>query len=461
MLELADRHDSGSCVCMHVGVQVPFPAPFKAVRLSCGFLRIINEGGGLMKEVYRRIEALADEGSIHYIEKNQSAVVVASAKIAEKPVVLAAFDPAKKGGALGYFEGASLVRAIHLAGEGGAPLVLLSQSAGADMVGGQLSLSGAGSVFRALKALDTPRLYLSYGPSIGAAAYMAGLCDVVLAVEGASAFCLTGPKIVARAIYEETNLAAMGGAKAVAERGGIHLLSDSEEGMAEDCRSLMAFLRQKQATSASGGEAPATGDMAGIIRAIVDEGSAIYLWPQWAQNATALLGRIGGMRVGIFANNPKVAAGVLDKEAALKAAAFYNLCRRFRLPVISLADTPGFLPGTASEGEGVLRAGSAMIEAYFNHDEKKITVAVGNVLGGAYMAMGCREMGASAYFALNEAKIGVMGADLAAEILHFDKENLASYRAMHLSAAAAQKNGLIDEILTADELRYKLREVLA
>lgn len=108
-----------------------------------------------------------------------------------------------------------------------------------------------------------------------------------------------------------------------------------------------------------------------MIRAVVDEGSAIYLWPRWAQNATALLARIDGMRVGLFANNPRVAAGVLDKEAALKAAALYKLCRRLQLPVISLADTPGFLPGGASEGEGVMGAGAAMMEAYLDHDAKK------------------------------------------------------------------------------------------
>ena len=413
-----------------------------------------------MKEVFRRIEALADDNSIHYIEKNQSAVAVATGKIAHKPVVLAAFDPTKKGGALGYLEGVSLVRAIHLAKEGRAPLVLLGQSAGADMRCGQLSLSGAGSVFRALKALDTPRVYLSYGPCIGAAAYMAGLCDVVFALENASAFCLTGPKIVARAIYEEADLSAIGGAKVVAERGGIHLLSDSEESMVEKCRALMAFLRQKQVVAVPSKALGAKGQMKDIIRTLVDEGSTICLWPQWAQHATALFGRIHGLRVGIFANNPEVAAGVLDKEAALKAAAFYALCRRLHLPVISLADTPGFLPGTASEGEGVMGAGAAMMEAYLDHDAKKITVAVGNVLGGAYMAMGCKEMGAEAYFALEQAKIGVMGAELAADILHLEKENLAGYRAMHLSAEAARKSGLVDEVLSVEAIRQKIREVL-
>lgn len=413
-----------------------------------------------MKEVFRRMEALADEGSIQYIEKNRSAVAIAAAKIAHKPVVLAAFDPTKKGGALGYFESVSLVRAINLAGEGRAPLVLLCQSAGADIMSGQLSLSGAGAVFRALNALDTPRVYLSYGPCIGATAYMAGFCDVVLALENTSAFCLTGPKIVARAIYEETSLSAMGGAKVVAERGGVHLLSETEEAMIGRCRALMAFLRQKQVLALPPRKGRAEGQMEGVIRAIVDEESILCLWPHWAKNATALLARIDGMRIGIFANNPRVAAGVLDKETALKATAFYKLCRRLQLPVISLADTPGFLPGGASEGEGVMGAGAAMMEAYLAHDAKKITVAVGNVLGGAYMAMGCREMGADAYFALEQAKIGVMGAELAADILHLEKENLASYRAMHLSAEAAQKSGLVDAVLSVEALRQKLEEVL-
>lgn len=414
-----------------------------------------------MTNARERIETLVDEGSLYYIEKNQSAVLVATAKIAEKPAVVAAFDPTKKGGALGYFEGRSLVRAVALAKEGGAPLVILCQSAGADMSEGQLSLSAAGSVFRALHDLDTPKLYLSYGPCIGAAAYMAELCDMVFAVNGQSALCLTGPKIVAKAIYEETNLQAMGGAEAGAKRGLVHFPSETEEEMAEQCRRIMAFLRQKQGTPT--GSLP-MGDevsMEALIEGIVDESSAISFWNEWAPSATTLFARIKGVRVGIFANNPSVAAGVLDKEAAEKAAAFYTLAERFHLPVISLADTPGFLPGTQSEAEDVLGGGQRMMDAYLHHRGKKATVAAGNVLGGAYMAMGCKEMGADAYFALERASIGVMGAELAMNILHLKNKNASSYKAMHLSAEAAEKSGLVDAVLRPADLREKLWEVLS
>ena len=414
-----------------------------------------------MTNARERIEALVDEGSLYYIEKNQSAVSVATAKIAEKPAVVAAFDPTKKGGALGFFEGRSLVRAVALAKEGRAPLVILCQSAGADMSEGQLSLSAAGSVFRALHELDTPKLYLSYGPCVGAAAYMAELCDMVFAVRGQSALCLTGPKIVAKAIYEETTLAAMGGAEAGAERGLVHFPSDTEEEMAEQCRRIMAFLRQKQGTPQDSLPVGDSVSMEALIEGIVDEGSAISFWNEWAPSAITLFARMKGMRVGIFANNPSVAAGVLDKEAAEKAAAFYTLAESFRLPVISLADTPGFLPGTQSEAEDVLGGGRRMMDAYLRHRGKKATVAAGKVLGGAYMAMGCREMGADAYFALEKASIGVMGAELAMDILHLKNENTSSYKAMHLSVEAAEKSGLVDAVLRPADLREKLWEVLS
>ncbi len=414
-----------------------------------------------MTNAQERIEALVDEGSLYYIEKNQSAVSVTTVKISEKPAVVAAFDPTKKGGALGYFEGRSLVRAVTLAKEGRAPLVILCQSAGADMSEGQLSLSAAGSVFRALHDLDTPKLYLSYGPCVGAAAYMAELCDMVFAVRGQSALCLTGPKIVAKAIYEETTLQAMGGAEAGAKRGLVHFPSDTEEEMAEQCRRIMVFLRQKQVTPTSSLPTDDEVSVESLIEGIVDEGSAIPFWNEWAPSAITLFARIKGMRVGIFANNPSVAAGVLDKEAAEKAAAFYALAESFHLPVISLADTPGFLPGTQSEAEDVLGGGRRMIDAYLRYRGKKATVAVGKVLGGAYMAMGCKEMGADAYFALERASIGVMGAELAMSILHLKNENASSYKAMHLSAEAAQKSGLVDAVLRPADLREKLWEVLS
>ena len=414
-----------------------------------------------MTNAQKRIEALVDEGSMYYIEKNQSAVYVVTAKIAEKPAVVAAFDPTKKGGALGYFEGRSLVRAVTLAKEGRAPLVILCQSAGADMSEGQLSLSAAGSVFRALHDLDTPKLYLSYGPCVGAAAYMAELCDMVFAVRGQSALCLTGPKIVAKAIYEETNLQAMGGVEAGAKRGTVHFLAGFEKEMEEQCRLIMAFLRQKQKTPQDSLPMNDEVSVESLIEGIVDEDSAISFWNEWAPPATTLFARIKGMRVGIFANNPSVAAGVLDKDAAEKAAAFYVLAERFHLPVISLADTPGFLPGTQSEEEDVLGAGKRMIDAYLRHRGKKVTVAVGKVLGGAYMAMGCKEMGADAYFALKRASIGVMGAELAMGILHLKNENASSYKVMHLSAKAAKKSGLVDAVLSPADLREKLWEVLS
>ncbi|MDY3118530.1 MAG: carboxyl transferase domain-containing protein [Peptoniphilus sp.] len=414
-----------------------------------------------MKEVHKRMASLADDGTLRVLEENQSAVAVAAAKIANKPVALAALDPAKKGGALGYLEGQSLLRGISLAKEAGAPFVLMCQSAGADMTGSQLSLSGAGAVFRALHALETPRIYLSYGPCIGAAAYMATLSDVVLAVRGMSAFCLTGPKIVARAIYEEAILDEIGGAEAVARRGGIHLLANTTEAMEENCRKIVGFVKEKHVRPKDPMGEKDIETMEGIIDGIVDKESATILWPRWAPHTIALFARLKGMGVGIFANNPRVAAGVLDRAAAEKAATFYRLCDRFHLPVISLADTPGFLPGSVSEEEGVLKGGAAMIGAYLNHRWKKSTVAVGRVLGGSYMAMGCKEMGADAYYALKDAQIGVTGEDMAAEILHLRGKNIEEYRSMHLSIEAAKAEGLVDHILSPDALRESLWEALS
>ncbi|MDD7363667.1 MAG: carboxyl transferase domain-containing protein [Peptoniphilus sp.] len=410
-----------------------------------------------------RINRLADRGSVHMIEENRSSVIVASVTVAHIPVILYVFDNTHRGGAFGCLEGESVLRAIRIAEAAKVPLVGLCASAGANLLEGQLSLVAAGKVFQACHNLDVPHLFLSYGPCIGAVAYLSKQADFVLALREQSFFCLTGPKIVKSAIFCDETLEEIGGAQKTAEQGGLHMLSDEEEEMEENCRKLLRYLKRSKSTVfySERDEVISSGEnstMEALISNLLDDDTTLWMWSEWAKNAFAVFGYLGGRRVGIFANNPEYAGGVIDRDAALKAAKFYKLCSRLSIPVLSLADTPGFLPGAESERSGVLDAGAEMIESYLSHRSGKMTVAAGRVLGGAYMAMGCKEMGARAYAAFPQATIGVMGASIASEILR--GEDMSHYEKNCLSVQAALKTGCVDRIVDPSELKAYIMGVI-
>lgn len=410
-----------------------------------------------MNRVIKRMTALADKDSLELIPCAPSAVSLASAKIRGIPVVLYGFDESRHGGALGIFEGKALLKGFQIAEKAEVPLIGLVASAGADLLDSQGSLFAAAKVFQACHNLIVPHLFLSYGTCIGASSYLSSLADFTLAVKDKSYFCLTGPKIVKASVFENSSLKDLGDSAHFASIGGCHILSDSIEEMEEATRKLLRYLKRELRRM----EAPVTYlsekesfSTVEVIESLIDGNSSIELWESWAPNAMTLFAYVAGHRVAVVANNPDCAGGVIDSEGAKKMASFYKLSSRFHLPVVSLVDTPGFLPGTQSEREGVLTSGGELLKAYMNHHSLKVTVAVGKVLGGAYMAMGSSLMGGKAYGAFPEAEIGVMAPAFEAEILDVRRTEIGE---ASLSSYAAKNRGIVNEIILPPQLRSYIR----
>ncbi|CAC9925670.1 carboxyl transferase domain protein [Aedoeadaptatus nemausensis] len=413
-----------------------------------------------MNRVIKRMADLADKHSLEMIPCAPSAVSLAAARIRGIPVVLYGFDESRHGGALGIFEGKALLKGFQIARKAEVPLIGLVASAGADLLDGKGSLLAAAKVFRACKDLTVPHLYLSYGTCIGASAYLSSLADLTLAVKDASYFCLTGPRIVEASIFEKASLKELGDSVHFATLGGCHILANSESEMGEAAKELLTYLKRDRRFS----EAPIKNppdkrpfSMAEIIDSFIDGNSSIELWKLWAPNVITSFAYVAGHRVAIVANNPEFAGGVIDFESAKKMASFYTLCERFHIPVVSLVDTPGFLPGTESEREGVLLSGGELLRAYMNHCVPKITVAVGKVLGGSYMAMGSPAMGGKAYAAFPESLIGVMAPSLESEILKVRRTNIGD---ASISSFAAKERGIVDDIIYPSDLRSYVRRKL-
>lgn len=410
-----------------------------------------------MNHVIKRMTALVDKDSLELIPCAPSAVSLAAAKIRGIPVVLYGFDESRHGGALGIFEGKALLKGFQIAEKAEVPLIGLVASAGADLLDSQGSLFAAAKVFQACHNLIVPHLFLSYGMCIGASSYLSSLADFTLAVKDKSYFCLTGPKIVKASVFENSSLKDLGDSAHFASIGGCHILSDSIEEMEEATRKLLRYLKRKLRRM----EVPVTYlsdkesfSMVEVIESVMDGNSSIELWKSWAPNAMTLFAYVTGHRVAVVANNPDCAGGVIDSEGAKKMASFYKLCSRFHLPVVSLVDTPGFLPGTQSEREGVLISGGELLKAYMNHHSLKVTVAVGKVLGGAYMAMGSPTMGGKAYGAFPEAEIGVMAPAFEAEILDVRRTEIGE---ASISSYAAENRGIVNEIILPPQLRSYIR----
>lgn len=416
--------------------------------------------GDSMNRAIKRMMDLVDRGSLEMIPCAPSAVSLAAARIKGIPVILYGFDETRHGGAFGIFEGRAIMKGFRLAERAEVPLIGLVASAGADLIDGQGSLLAAAEVFKAGHDVKVPHFFLSYGVCIGASAYLASLADVVFAVKDKSYFCLTGPKIVETSIFEKASLKELGDSEEFAAIGGCHFLKDSEEEMVEAMGKLLLYIKRERRCFKEPIKILSEIDsfsMEDVILSLADRDSLMELWQTWAPNVLTLFAYVEGHRVAIIANHPAYAGGVIDSEGANKMASFYSLCERFRLPVVSLADTPGFLPGTQSEREGMLLSGGKLLKAYMNHRAPKLTVAVGKVLGGSYMAMGSPAMGAKAYLAFPKAQIGVMAPELESEILKIGRTEIGE---THLSSPSARENGLLDEIILPSELRRYVRRTI-
>lgn len=447
-----------------------------------------------------RLEALCDPGSLQLLRtqvrsrrmgdgaKDGDGVLGAAGRVDGRPVFCYAQDPSFAGGSLGQAHADTVVRVIELADRSRSPLVGFIESAGARMQEGLEGLSGYGRIFRAHVALSgrVPQISVVCGASAGGGSYAPALTDFVVMTRRACMF-LTGPGVVAEVMGEEVSGDALGG-PAVHERNGVcHFVAPTDVDAALLVRDLLDYLPQHSgatpqrwpavAASGAGPSVPAEGrkvyDVRDVARAMVDGGRIQEVAPRWARNVVCAFARLDGRAVGIVANQPRHLGGVLDADAAAKAARFVRTCNLFGLPLVVLVDTPGFLPGSRQEQAGVIRHGAKLVHAFAECTVPRVTVILRKAFGGAFIAMNARELGADLVYAWPDAQIGVMGAPQAVGIIDRraiaaaddparERDRLARrYAAEHLSATAAVADGHVDEIIAPHETRESIVRALS
>jgi methylmalonyl-CoA decarboxylase subunit alpha len=475
-----------------------------------------NAGGGLERLARQhakgklgareRLDVLLDAGSFHELEPfitqqgNElgigtekylgDGVITGYGQIDGRTVYVYAQDFTVFGGTLSEMQAHKICRVMDLAVRNGVPIIGLVDSGGARIQEGVKSLGGYAEIFRrnAQYSGVVPQISVMLGPCAGGAAYSPALTDLIIMVERHSFMFLTGPQVIQAVTGEVVDAEQLGGVDVhMSLSGTAHLAAPSEQEALALCRRVLTYLpannvesppftppsddvlRMDEALNHIVPLDPATAyAMHAVIEHIVDRDSFLELQPAWAQNVIVGLARLGGNSVGLVAQEPSVMAGVIDIDAADKIARFVRMCDCYNLPLVTLVDSPGFLPGVDQEHHGIIRHGAKVLYAYSEATVPKLSVITRKAYGGAYVVMSSKYLGTDVNYAWPSAEIAVMGAEGAANIL-FKKEieraadpaaerrRLAEdYRQRFNNPYYAAGAGYVDDILEPRETRPKL-----
>lgn len=393
------------------------------------------------------------------------------------------------GGSLSETHAEKICKIMDLAVQNGAPIIGLNDSGGARIQEGVSSLGGYADIFwRNTKASGViPQISAIMGPCAGGAVYSPAITDFIFMVEKTSYMFVTGPNVVKTVTHEDITSEALGGAETHASISGVtHFTSANEVECLRMIRRLISYLPQNcedevpDITIELGNELrvaldtiiPASTntpyDMHDVIQSIVDENSFMEVHKDWAENIICGFSRIGGKSIGIVANQPNSLAGVLDINSSRKAARFVRFCDAFKIPLLTLVDVPGFLPGKDQEWQGIITNGAKLLFAFSEATVPKITVITRKAYGGAYDVMNSKHIGADMNFAWPSAEIAVMGAKGAAEIIFKNeiaqskdkevtwKEKENEYTETFANPYKAAARGFIDEVIYPRETRIKI-----
>ena len=399
-------------------------------------------------------------------------------------------DRAILGGSLGEAHAQKIVKVMNLAGKSGCPLIGINDSGGARIQEGVEALAGYGDIFRLNVRYSgvVPQISLLMGPCAGGAVYSPALTDFIIMVDKKSYMFVTGPKVVRTVTSESIDTETLGGGRVHAEKSGVaHFLVQSELEGLELARTILTYFPSNNCDQPPIGslddapnrplkhphqlvptQANRPYEVAEVVRAVVDQDSFLEVSAGWAGNVRVGLARLGGHPVGIIANNPALLAGVLDIEAARKAARFVRTCDAFGLPLISFVDVPGFLPGKVQEHQGIISHGAKLAYAYCEATVPKLSVILRKAYGGAYIVMSSKHVGGDINLAWPQAEIAVMGAAGAVEILH-SKEIAAAddapgkaqeltdaYNQRFLNPRTAEARGFLDAVIDPSQTRQVL-----
>jgi acetyl-CoA carboxylase carboxyltransferase component len=396
------------------------------------------------------------------------------------------------GGTLGEVSGEKIHKVMDLAISLGVPLIGINDGGGARVQEGVVALHYYGGIFRRNVAASgvVPQISVIMGSCAGGAVYSPAITDFVFMVQGTSQMFITGPDVVKTVTGEEVSLEELGGALTHATKSGVScFVAPDEKACLDQVRQLLSYLPPNNVgppprTASADDPARAVPevaqlvpsssqqpyDMKPLLRAVLDNGELLEYHSLWALNLVCGFGRIGGVPVGVVANQPQVLAGVLDIDATEKGARFVRTCDCFNIPVITFVDVPGFMPGTDQEHGGLARRGAKLIYAYCEASVPTVQVIVRRAYGAAYVAMGSKSLGADLAYAWPGAEIAVVGPESAVDLLYGSElsgapperrqELVDAYKEANSSPYLAAERGYVDDVIEPADTRRALHQAL-
>jgi len=457
-----------------------------------------------------RIDLLLDEGSFteldaltthHYHEFDMQkkkffgdGVVGGYGTINGRQVFVFAYDFTVLGGTLSQMGAKKITKLMDNAVRTGCPVIGIMDSGGARIQEGIMSLDGFADIFYHNELLSgvVPQITASIGPSAGGAVYSPAMTDFVIMVEKAGTMFVTGPDVVKTVLGEDISFEDLGGAMTHGTKSGVaHFVAKNEYDCFDYIRKLLSYIPQNNS------EAPPIVktdddpnrldhnlinivpenplqpyDMKEIINSIVDNHEFFEVHELFAQNIIVGFARLNGKSVGIVANQPLHLAGALDIDSSNKAARFIRFCDAFSIPIITLVDTPGYMPGSNQEHNGIIRHGSKLLYAYCEATVPKLTVVIGKAYGGAYIAMGSKNLRTDINYAWPTGRCAVLGAEAAVRIMNrkelekaedpeaLKKQLIEEFAEKFDNPYVAASHGTVDVVIDPAETRPMLIKAL-
>jgi len=452
-----------------------------------------------------RIITLLDENSFHeydmFVEHEArdfgmatkvlhgDGVIIGTGTIYGAPVCIYAQDFTVAGGSLGLMHARKITKIMDHAMKMRVPIIGINDSGGARIQEGVNSLAGYGEIFyRNTTASGViPQISVILGPCAGGAVYSPALTDFVFVVDKISKMFITGPEVIKTVLGEEISMEDLGGARVHSEKtGNAHFYAESELECFDQIKKLITYIPWNNSRKALPFEAQEPKidlykideivpgnpkepyDVRDVVRAITDDSDFFEIQEMWAANIVIGFGRLNGETVGFVCNQPLVLAGVLDVDSSDKAARFIRYCDAFNIPIVTLVDLPGYLPGVDQEHAGVIRHGAKVLYAYSEATVPKITVILRKAYGGGYIAMNSRHLNADFVFAWPGAEIAVMGPEGAANIIFrkeiteaedpekMRKQKVKEYKEKFANPYVAAAKGYVDSVIEPRETRRLL-----
>jgi propionyl-CoA carboxylase beta chain len=453
-----------------------------------------------------RIELLVDEGSFEEVDmfvKHRATdfgldeqhfpgdgVVTGFARIDGRPIALFSQDFTVFGGSLSETHAEKIIKVMNMAMKAGIPVIGLNDSGGARIQEGVVSLGGYADIFllNTLASGVIPQISVVLGPCAGGAVYSPAITDFIFMVKNTSYMFVTGPNVVKTVTHEDVSFEELGGAETHASKSGVaHFIFENEIETLLNVRKLLSYIPlnyrdkspEKEFDSNSIIPEPKLDDiipdnpnkpydMKQVISLLADEQDFFEVHKYYAENIICGFCRIGGMAIGVIANQPQVLAGVLDINSSTKAARFVRFCDAFNIPMLVLVDVPGFLPGTEQEWNGIIRHGAKLLFAFSEATVPKVTVITRKAYGGAYDVMNSKHIRGDFNYAWPSAEIAVMGPKGAVEII-FKKEiaksndpekeiekKLSEYITKFANPYITAERGYVDDVIAPRETKQKL-----